>query len=373
MKQSLVLLTLMGFLLAACDGTPAPTIETAASVTLLAIETYGVGEPVAFTIADTVYVCEDELPYAIVQITESGERAVMLEHSCVGIEGAGIDQYCEDEQVKTVQVVFCSDAIFCEEEPMHQTVTWDQQEYVEITEECAGQTIHREIKQQVPEGKYQVRLRFWQDEQVEFMIIKEFMITADELDLDELSGATVEEAVVRFLELWAVTPYRDEQIEVLEEDGTRSKVRVVAQFRGRRDSDWFAREAVVGCRKREEGWLCDEYSLFQPLAPLDIQVSTVIQQIEYPADGQTVDYASDYSFKVEPIEGADGYLWGFFQDGEMVWENLRDEQQLSGNEYEILAGSEAHSKFVPGELEVSVRASADGQWTEAIVVTVYLR
>jgi hypothetical protein len=57
----------------------------------------------------------------------------------------------------------------------------------------------------------------------------------------------------------------------------------------------------------------------------------------------------------------------------MVWENLRDEQQLSGNEYEILAGSEAHSKFVPGALEVSVRASADGQWTEATVITVYLR
>ena len=62
-------------------------------------------------------------------------------------------------------------------------------------------------------------------------------------------------------------------------------------------------------------------------------------------------------FKLKPIEGADSYLWSFFQNGEMVWQNLRDEQQLAGIEYGIHPGSEAHSEFSPGDVEVWVRAS----------------
>lgn len=93
----------------------------------------------------------------------------------------------------------------------------------------------------------------------------------------------------------------------------------------------------------------------------------------YPQDGQALAYDGDYLFKVEPIERADGYLWGFFQNGEMVWENLRDEGTISSNEYDILSGSEAHSRFQPGEVEVWVRASVNGQWTEPTVIVLYLQ
>lgn len=93
----------------------------------------------------------------------------------------------------------------------------------------------------------------------------------------------------------------------------------------------------------------------------------------YPVDGQTLDFGGSYHFKVTPTEGADGYLWGFFQNGEMVWENMRDEGTLSGTEYGILEGSFAHSKFVPGYVEVWVRASINGAWTEPTIITIYLQ
>jgi WD40 repeat protein len=93
---------------------------------------------------------------------------------------------------------------------------------------------------------------------------------------------------------------------------------------------------------------------------------------EYPIDGQVLSYEGDYMFKVTPVEGANGYLWGFFQNGVMVWENMRDEGELSGNEYVIVEGSFAHSKFVSGNLEVWVRASVNGQWTEPTIITIYL-
>ena len=78
-------------------------------------------------------------------------------------------------------------------------------------------------------------------------------------------------------------------------------------------------------------------------------------------------------FKLKPIEAADGYLWSFFQNGVMIWQNLRDEGQLSGIEYGIHPGSEGHTRFVPGEVDVWVRASINGQWTGAIIITVRLR
>ena len=93
----------------------------------------------------------------------------------------------------------------------------------------------------------------------------------------------------------------------------------------------------------------------------------------YPVDGQTLDYGNSYLFKATPIEGADGYLWGFFQDGNMIWENMRDEGTLSGTEYGISEGSLAHSKFMPGYVKVWVRASVNGAWTEPTVITIYLQ
>jgi uncharacterized delta-60 repeat protein len=101
--------------------------------------------------------------------------------------------------------------------------------------------------------------------------------------------------------------------------------------------------------------------------------ATIVPSFIYPVDGQVLDYEGSYLFKVKPVPGAQGYLWGFFQNGEMVWENYRDEGVLSGDEYGIHPGTLAHSRFVPGPVEVWVRASIHGQWTDAAVITIHLQ
>lgn len=362
-------LILAVLLLAGCGGAPSEPAATPLpqAATLVSGEMHREGESLTFLIDDTVYLCTNELPYTIVQITGSKERVLMLQHSCLGVAGSGVDQFCEDGQVKIVEVGSCSDAIFCEDTSIGEEVTWDQQEYVEISEECGDRTIHREIKQQIPEGRYQVVVRVTQNDEVVTKAIKEFTITSNESDPVEPIGAIIEDGVSSFLELWIRVPYRNERIEVIEEDGTFSRVGVVAEFNIATDLDWITKEATVECQMREAEWLCARYSYDQPLPRPASQV------FEYPRDGQPLEHAGSYLFKVRPIEGADNYLWSFFQNGVLVWQNLRDEQQLSGNEYGIHPQSEAHTKFVPGELEVWVRASIDGQWTDALVITNHLR
>ncbi|MBN2257062.1 MAG: hypothetical protein JW704_04465 [Anaerolineaceae bacterium] len=93
---------------------------------------------------------------------------------------------------------------------------------------------------------------------------------------------------------------------------------------------------------------------------------------DYPVNGQSLDYNGAYLFRVLPMENATGYLWGFFQNDILVWENLRDQEQLSTHEYEISTGSPAHANFVPGDLEVWVRAFIDEQYTDATVITIHL-
>jgi hypothetical protein len=93
---------------------------------------------------------------------------------------------------------------------------------------------------------------------------------------------------------------------------------------------------------------------------------------DYPVDGQDLDYEGSYLFRVLPMDEAQGFLWGFFQNGVMVWENYRDEGVLSGNEYGIHPGTVAHAQFVPGDVEVWVRAQVDGNWTDATVITIHL-
>jgi len=93
---------------------------------------------------------------------------------------------------------------------------------------------------------------------------------------------------------------------------------------------------------------------------------------DYPVDGQDLDYEGSYLFRVLPMEEAQGFLWGFFQNDVMVWENYRDEGILSGNEYSIHPDTVAHAQFAPGDVEVWVRAMVDGNWTDAAVITIHL-
>jgi len=139
-------------------------------------EVYMKGEPVIFSINTRVKVLTNELPFKIVN--EKGE-SIKLKHSCDGESGSGFDQYCKNGKIVGKEVYQlcnfskkwcygCSDAIFQREEDLKDTFVWDQKEYVEITEECEGKIIRREIKKQVPEGKYQII--------VNGEVIKEFII-----------------------------------------------------------------------------------------------------------------------------------------------------------------------------------------------------
>lgn len=93
---------------------------------------------------------------------------------------------------------------------------------------------------------------------------------------------------------------------------------------------------------------------------------------DYPVNGQSLDYNGAYLFRVLPMTNATGYLWGFFQGGVLVWENSRDEGHLSTNEYGIYIHTLAHSKFVPGDVEVWVRAVINGEFTDATIITIHL-
>ena len=92
----------------------------------------------------------------------------------------------------------------------------------------------------------------------------------------------------------------------------------------------------------------------------------------YPTNEQNLDFEGDYLFKVTAVPNADGYLFGFFQDDVLVWENFRDEGTLSGTEYGIQQDTEAHARFHPGDVDVWVRAYIDGTWTDARVITIHL-
>jgi hypothetical protein len=94
---------------------------------------------------------------------------------------------------------------------------------------------------------------------------------------------------------------------------------------------------------------------------------------DYPQNGQTLDYPGSYQFRVNPVADAEGYLWGFFQNGILVWENSRDEGYLAGNEYGIWLDSPAYKKFSVGDVQVWVRAFANGAWTDVTIITIHLR
>jgi hypothetical protein len=91
-----------------------------------------------------------------------------------------------------------------------------------------------------------------------------------------------------------------------------------------------------------------------------------------PLDQQTLAFGSAYTFRVTSVVGASGYLFGFFQNGAMVWENYRDEGHLSGTEYSILPRTRAHASFHSGQVDVWVRALVNGAWTDARIITIYL-
>jgi hypothetical protein len=380
MKPLITFSLLVVIMIIACSqttkiSTPSETPnEHGDTLPILTIETYQPGESISFTIDDRIYICEDELPYRIVQITEPRDRKLNLEHTCLGFAGSGVDQFCENGEVKSVEVVFCTDVMFCEEESINQTFNWDQLEFVQVSEDCAGTTIFREIQEQAPEGIYQVHTLKWKNEQATPVVIKEFRISPGSIELEKaLKADDITQAVMNFLEHWTQSPFQDLHIDLIEDTPQRTKASVRVKLPSRSGSDWVTKVALFECRKHEGGFICDRYSTFRRPEEAPITISAAPSGFEYPSEGQTLNYGDSYLFKVSPIEDAEGYLWGFFQNGVMVWENLRDEGHLSSNEYGIHPNSKAHEIIQPGVLQIVVRGSINGQWTESISVNVYLR
>lgn len=141
---------------------------------------YEKGEPVKFRLDDTVQICTNRDPLAI---KETNGSYLKLKHSCMGYVGTGVDQYCENGKIVSERVTDfvaydfsgkddlyggCSDIIGCWNKTVHGTVTWNQKEYVKVTEKCEGKKIQREVKKQVPEGEYQII--------VNGEVVKEFLI-----------------------------------------------------------------------------------------------------------------------------------------------------------------------------------------------------
>lgn len=94
----------------------------------------------------------------------------------------------------------------------------------------------------------------------------------------------------------------------------------------------------------------------------------------YPQNNQTLDLEGAYSFKVKPVLGSTGYLFGFFQDGKAVFENYANLRTLSPNgEFTISESMPVHSKFHAGKVTVWIRALVNNQWTDARIITVNLK
>lgn len=95
----------------------------------------------------------------------------------------------------------------------------------------------------------------------------------------------------------------------------------------------------------------------------------------YPSNGQTLTCSGSYLFKVNSVPNATGYLWGFFQNGVLLYQEFVP--FASGYEYAITAGTSQHSTFYPQNCratDVWVRAAVNGQWTDpASIITINLR
>lgn len=97
-------------------------------------------------------------------------------------------------------------------------------------------------------------------------------------------------------------------------------------------------------------------------------------EMVYPQNGQTIDLEGAYMFKVKPVAGAGGYLFGFFQNGVMIFENQRDTGTLSPNgEFAIWESDPAHVKFRAGEVKVMIRALVNNNWTDAREIIIILK
>ncbi|MBI2085978.1 hypothetical protein HYT74_01410 [Candidatus Daviesbacteria bacterium] len=116
----------------------------------------------------------------------------------------------------------------------------------------------------------------------------------------------------------------------------------------------------------------------QPVsAPITIPVIVPVlsaPEMVYPRNGQTLDLEGAYMFKVKPVAGATGYLFGLFQDGQMIYENYRDTKRLSPDgTFALRENDSNHAKFHTGPVKVMIRAYVNNRWTDAREITITLK
>ncbi|MBI4138370.1 MAG: hypothetical protein HY482_02110 [Candidatus Wildermuthbacteria bacterium] len=98
-------------------------------------------------------------------------------------------------------------------------------------------------------------------------------------------------------------------------------------------------------------------------------------EMAYPADGQVLNYGypHGYMFKVKQVAGATGYLFRFFQNSEMIYDNQRDGGQLSPNgEFAVWTNNPFYGRFKEGDVEVRAQALVGGQWGQTRVINIKL-
>ena len=102
-----------------------------------------------------------------------------------------------------------------------------------------------------------------------------------------------------------------------------------------------------------------------------------------PLDGETVPYPNDLVFEVAPVNGAVGYLYGFKENDQFVWENNANEGHLDGTRYILTKGSTGYFAVGNGAngqvswpLQIWVRAyilqGGQYHWTEASIINTTL-
>lgn len=89
-------------------------------------------------------------------------------------------------------------------------------------------------------------------------------------------------------------------------------------------------------------------------------------EIKSPVHDQTLDLEGDYVFTATHSDGVDNYLWGFFQNGQLVYETKGPE------ELDISAADDAHKRFHADQLTVFLRVDKGDRFSDADIRTVKL-
>ena len=100
--------------------------------------------------------CNSGSPYSIYK--ENGDY-INRKYNCVGLSGVGTNEYCINGVIETKENgAHCSDACADREIDIDNNYSWNQTELIDVSEECEGQTIHRQEPRQVESGVYTIKV-----------------------------------------------------------------------------------------------------------------------------------------------------------------------------------------------------------------------